>query len=150
MSEKRIKKTFRIEPKTMAQLEQIVEYENGLPQNRMISRVNEREILERAIEYYHSAVFGEEVLDLRLDRMTDIMANKIDIMLRPLIDTLASSSNTLHLKTETMISMFGLYFHMMGFKFYELDEPNDVKERIEESQKLSDYVKQILIDKYNL
>ena len=143
-------KGYRLKSEIVSKLEQLTEYENSLSQNQMLPDFSEREILEKAIEYYHSAIFGDEILDLRIERIGDITANKMDLILRPFVETLASISNTQLLKMNALLDLWALQFQLRSFNFHELDEPNDVEDRIEEGRKLTKYIEDLIIEKHNL
>lgn len=143
-------KGYRFKDSTVHLLNQMVDHENTKPENAMLSDISERELVENAIEYYHSAMFGEEVLDLRLDRLSENIANQINLMLRPLIEVLGSSVNTQFLKIETTAYMIGVYLHMLKFDFSQFDGETDIPERMVDVKKMVDVITEALIEAKDL
>lgn len=111
----RRKTTFRIQERYLDMLEEIVNYQNNLPEFIESGDVrNDRAVIEDAIEYYHTFVMGGDMLDSLIPKTVDLIAENINKELYRFLDTLEPAlQNQIEIQNLNK-EMLGVGLRQMG------------------------------------
>lgn len=150
----REKKTYRIQKRYLEMIDEIVAYQNSLPEYVESGvKVGERNVVEEAIENYHMQIFGGKVLSNAIPQMTEILANKMDLKFDRFFENMASFLNDLLLTENINKEMLGyLIQHSGGIKdeFLEPDQGIPAFTGIsDDNEPLWDILTQVILNKAN-
>jgi hypothetical protein len=95
-----VRKTYKFSNETVDMLEQLVNKQSKKNKMYGLSSASERSVVETAIHYYYNSEFGKGVLDAAVDKMSQILANEMDILLRGYVDKFAIALNILNTQNE--------------------------------------------------
>ncbi|WP_159649695.1 hypothetical protein [Erysipelothrix aquatica] len=116
-------KQFRLKKKYIDMLEEIVEYQNNLPEFKESGAIrNDRAVIEDAIEYYHAYVMGGDMFDSLIPEVVEDIAKNINENLSDFLDTLEPAlQNQLEIQSLNK-EMLGVALRQMGFEITNIDE----------------------------
>ncbi|NLC34714.1 MAG: hypothetical protein GX760_05570 [Erysipelothrix sp.] len=102
-------------------LEKTVAYQISLPEFKEANlELNERHVIEAAIEHYHAQVFGEDVMSFVIPQMADELSLKIDLKLNHFVEKMAQVFNALMLKGDINKEMLGVLLQLNGFSAQQI------------------------------
>lgn len=111
----REKKTYRIQKRYLQMIDEIVAYQNGLPEYIESGvEVGDRSVIEEAIENYHIQIFGNKVLSNAIPQMTEILANKLDLKFDRFFENMGGFLNDLLLTENINKEMLGFLIQQEG------------------------------------
>ena len=96
MTNTNTRKNYRFDDATLIKLQQLQEVMNAEIEGSGIRTYSEKDIVVFAIEYYHAAKFGKDILNQELNKLELIISNTIDLVLRNYVDKFATALNTLN------------------------------------------------------
>lgn len=116
---------YRLQKRYIDMLEEIVNYQNNLPEFIESGDVrNDRAVIEDAIEYYHTFVLGGDMLDSLIPKTVDLIANNINIELYRFLDTLEPAlQNQIEIQNLNK-EMLGVGLRQMGCDLSQFTNDN--------------------------
>lgn len=118
---------YRFSSKTINMLEKLVAHENSKVTNKKNNVViNEREIVERAIETLYYQTFSDSVVQAIMPRIWSEVSNKTNIMIEPLVLRFAQVLNIITATEEVNREMIAVLMRQAGFDIEPLYRPNNI------------------------
>ena len=112
----REKRSYRIQKRYLDMMAKIISYQNTLPEFIEANlEINERLVIEAALEVYHAQVFGEDVMSFAIPQMAEELSNKMDLKLSHFVEQMAQVFNALLLKGDASKEMLGVLLQLNGF-----------------------------------
>lgn len=150
----RVRKQYRLQKRYVDMLNEIVSYQNNLPEYVESGvEVGERNVVEEAIENYHTQIFGNKVLSNAIPQMTEILANKLDLKFDRFFENMAGFLNDLLLTENINKEMLGyLIQHSGGIKDEYLEPSQGVPAFAgisDDNEALWDILTQVILNKAN-
>lgn len=120
---------YRIKKKYIDMLDEIVQYQNNLPEFKESGAVrNDRAVIEEAIEYYHAYVLGGDILDSLIPEVVEEIAKNINTNLSDFLDTLEPALQN-HIEIQNLNKeMLGVGLRQMGYEITDIDEDELLKQ----------------------
>lgn len=149
--QEREKKNYRIQKKYIEQLAKIVTYKNSLPEFKESGvEVNERHIIEEAIENYYIQIFGEDVMTSVIPEITKQLSNNLDLKFNSFFENMGQFLNALLLTENVNKEMIGLLLQIGSFNIDSaIQDPKGFEEATKENEVLYHLIENIIIKKTN-
>lgn len=107
MEANKIKKTFRLSDQVIQKIEEIKQSKNYENNQNGSPELNATDIVSEAISFYHSHLFGKDVMDSTIQKLEVIISSAVNLTLRNYVEDFANALNHLNMNDEKMIeSMF--------------------------------------------
>lgn len=118
---------FRLSSETNNMLQKLVAYENAKVTNKKENiKINEREIVERAIETLYTQTFSDGTVQSIMPRIWSEVVNKTSIMVEPLVLRFAQVMNLMTLTEDTNREMIAVLLRQAGFDIEPLYKNNNI------------------------
>lgn len=140
MSNKITKKSYRFNEKTNTKIKQLKEYLNEENKNVGLSLYSENSLIEEAINYYHSVKIGKDVVESSMERVSDVIVNKMELIMRTYVEELAKGINYIGGKTMRVEELLLMYLVGTGFP----TDPEKIINVIEKSKYMSQRIDKAL------
>lgn len=149
----RLKKSYRLQKKYLTMIDEIVAYQQALPENTIAGvEVNDRGIIEEAIENYHTQIFGEKVMSQVIPQITRELSNNLDVKFNRFFENLGQVTNALIMTENINKELLGILVQASGFDMGIVNEgrTETLEEVAFESEPLYQVIEQIILLKNNL
>ena len=138
-------KTVRISTELDVKLKQLVESENAKYINTGHSKISENQVINDAIFYYHASKFGKDIFQQETERMQEIMANVVGLVMRTYFDQLAAALN--HLSTESAYLKTASNLLLADSNMFGNKATGDIDKALNNKWKYEDDLMRITIEK---
>lgn len=148
----RVHKQYRIQKRYLEQLEKIVAYKKSLPEYIESGiEVNERHVIEEAIEYYYVQTFGNDVMSYVIPQLTSELSNSLDLKFNNFFENMGGFLNALLLTENVNKEILGMLLMMGNFNVdAALSERASFEETVMENEVLYKLFEDIILKKNNL
>ncbi|QIK86359.1 hypothetical protein G7061_06945 [Erysipelothrix sp. HDW6B] len=145
----REKRNYRIQKRYLEQLEKIISYKKNLPEYIESGvEINERHIIEEAIENYYVQVFGDDVMSHVIPQMTTQLSNNLDLKFNNFFENMGQFLNALLLTESVNKEMLGLLLQIKKFNIDNaIDDPKGFENAISENEQLYHILENYIIKK---
>lgn len=145
----REKRNYRIQKRYLEQLEKIISYKKNLPEYIESGvEINERHIIEEAIENYYVQVFGDDVMSHVIPQMTKQLSNNLDLKFNNFFENMGQFLNALLLTESVNKEMLGLLLQIKKFNIDNaIDDPKGFENAISENEQLYQILENYIIKK---
>lgn len=147
----RYKKSYRLQKRYLDMVEKIVSYKSNLSENIESGvEINERLIIEEAIENYYVQVFGEDVMSHVIPQMTSQLSNSLDLKFNNFFENMGKFLNALLLTENINKEMLGLLLQIENFNVDSaLQDPKGFEQMTVENELVYQLIENIIIKKNN-
>lgn len=147
----RYKKSYRLQKRYLDMVEKIVSYKSNLVENRESGvEINERLIIEEAIESYYIQIFGEDVMTGVVPEITKQLSNNLDLKFNSFFENMGQFLNALLLTENVNKEMIGLLLQIGSFNIDSaIQDPKGFEEATKENEVLYQLIENIIIKKTN-
>lgn len=147
----RYKKSYRLQKRYLDMVEKIVSYKSNLVENRESGvEINERLIIEEAIENYYVQIFGEDVMTSVVPEITKQLSNNLDLKFNSFFENMGQFLNALLLTENVNKEMIGLLLQIGSFNIDSaIQDPKGFEEATKENEVLYHLIENIIIRKNN-
>ncbi|CAM4167744.1 hypothetical protein [Erysipelothrix aquatica] len=149
MDLERQKKSYRLQNRYLTMIDKIVSYKKSLPEYIESGvEVNERQVIEEAIENYYVQVFGDDVMSHVIPQMTKQLSNNLDLKFNNFFENMGQFLNALLLTESVNKEMLGLLLQIKKFNIDNaIDDPKGFESAISENEQLYHILENYIIKK---
>ncbi|WP_159639431.1 hypothetical protein [Erysipelothrix anatis] len=149
MDLERQKKSYRLQNRYLTMIDKIVSYKKYLPEYIESGvEVNERQVIEEAIENYYVQIFGDDVMSHVIPQMTTQLSNNLDLKFNNFFENMGQFLNALLLTESVNKEMLGLLLQIKKFNIDNaIDDPKGFENAISENEQLYQILENYIIKK---